>query len=63
MIVRFGTVCDICGAGSRNYAHDANACDFCLQDLCDSCAKATGHLMVREEDEGHHKSWSCEEAS
>lgn len=60
-IVRFGTICDLCGAGSRDYAHDANRCSFCEEDLCDSCAVFTKHTLVREEDEGQCKRWDCED--
>lgn len=60
--VKFGTLCDMCGDGSTDYAHDANYCEFCGFDLCDECAKETGHVLAREEDEGRHKEWSCEEA-
>ena len=54
---RFGTVCDICGAGSLDYAHDANECRNCERDLCDACAVATGHVLIRDEDEGKCKVW------
>jgi hypothetical protein len=59
--VRFGTICDICGSGSRDYAHDANFCEDCGRDLCDICASQTAHTLAREADEGHPKEWACPE--
>lgn len=60
--VKFGTLCDKCGAGSRNYAHDANACDTCGLDLCDDCANASGHRLVSDGEDGRPKTWDCAEA-
>ena len=57
--VRFGTICDICGKGSRDYAHDANYCEDCGKDLCDECAEVD-HILFYEADEGRHKEWTCE---
>jgi hypothetical protein len=60
---RFGTLCDLCGAGSLDYAHDANPCDVCERDLCDTCALKTGHLLARDWDVDTAKLWSEEEKS
>jgi hypothetical protein len=60
--VRYGVICDLCEAGSRNYAHDANFCEPCGRDLCDTCAAKTGHRIQREaDDEGRPKEWTCED--
>ncbi len=59
--VRFGTLCDLCGAGSRDYAHDANECADCGLDLCDDCAVLTWHIRIRETDVDQNQLWGCME--
>lgn len=63
MIVRFGVLCDRCGAGSNDYDSSTCAsCGFCERDLCDPCARATGHTLTRDGEDGEHcKAWDCED--
>ena len=61
--VRFGTLCDLCGAGSRDYAQDASPCESCEIDLCDSCAELTAHALVCDWDADQTKLWGCESDS
>lgn len=65
MMVKFGVLCDLCGAGSRDYAQDASACRYCMRDLCDSCAAKTSHVVVNPGDccqECGPKLFDCEDA-
>lgn len=63
MIVRFGILCDVCGAGSVDYACDCTTCDQCERDLCEGCEKATGHRKTRDADVDQSRTITCEVVS
>jgi hypothetical protein len=61
VIVRYGVLCDLCGAGSNDYRDDCAGCGYCYLDLCITCEGTTGHRLVREAGEEGGRRVTCEE--
>lgn len=61
MMIRFGMACDRCPASYNDYSvGDIRSCNYCGDDLCATCAHATGHRRITEDDETYAK-LSCED--